>query len=75
MINTDGEKTEKNWWESKIIWSGVVTVAASVAGFFGIVVGQEVQADLANAVFSAVTAGTGIVTIISRITTTTKIKK
>jgi uncharacterized membrane protein len=70
---------EKKWWQSKTIWGAAITVAAVVAGFFGVDIPAEEQAVLTDslvAVVSSIGALVGVgVSVYGRIKADTKLKK
>ncbi len=64
----------KNWYTSKTIWAGVVTIAASALGFFGFQLDADSQAGVTEFILTIVTAISGLVAIYGRVTATKKVK-
>lgn len=64
----------KKWWESKTVWSGVITIGAIAAGYFGLEIGGADQEALVEGVSGIVGAVGAILTIIFRIKATKEVK-
>jgi len=58
---------KKPWYKSKTVWSGVITVGASIAGTFGVQVDPETQQQLVNQIVPAITTLTGLGAVIGRL--------
>lgn len=59
--------------QSKTVWSGILTFAASILAIFGYTIAPEQIAELTNFALTFVTAVTGLLTIFYRVKATKKI--
>lgn len=64
----------KKWWESKTVWSGVITVLAIGAGYFGYEIGGPDKEAMVEAVSGIVSAVGAVLTIFFRIKATKEVK-
>jgi len=64
----------KSWYLSKTVWGGLITVAASFAGMFGLSIGLETQGELADYMVMGATVIGGLVAIYGRIKASKTIK-
>jgi uncharacterized membrane protein len=64
----------KPWYLSKSIWGGIVAVAASLAGLFGITMGADDQAAITDAILQATGAAAAAFAIFGRIAARTRIR-
>lgn len=58
----------KNWWQSKAIWGGVISLVSLVAGFFGFTLGPEDQAALVGVAVTVVGGIGTVLAIVGRVT-------
>ena len=63
----------KPWYLSKTIWASILTVLMSLGGLFGLQEGFVDNDAFADAIIQAITAVTGLVSIVGRITAAQKI--
>jgi len=61
---------EKPWYLSKTIWGSLVAIAAAIASAFGMPLGSDLQAQLAEALLQVAGAVGGLVVIYGRLTAT-----
>lgn len=66
---------EKQWYESKTVWSGVVTLLAVALGAVGYTVTPEDQISLVAAVTAAAASIGSIVSIYGRVSASKKIAR
>lgn len=76
MVNEyeEPESTEKEWYESKGMWGGVVTLIASVAGVAGYTLSVDEIESLTFLVTSIATGIGGLLALYGRRTATKTIK-
>lgn len=67
----DIKQTGKPWWKSRAIWSGVITVFASIGALFGIAIPQDL---VLGAIMSIVTGIGGLGAIVGRVQATQPIE-
>lgn len=65
---------DKNWWQSKAVWGGIIAFLAGIAGLFGIVVPEAVQGDLTTHVTALAGAIGGLIAVYGRIKAERKLK-
>lgn len=58
----------KNWWQSKAIWGGIISLVSLVAGFFGFTLGPEDQAALVGVAVTVVGGIGTVLAIVGRVT-------
>ncbi|QDZ01127.1 hypothetical protein FQ775_12480 [Nitratireductor mangrovi] len=63
----------KPWYLSRTIWASVVTVATASASLIGIPLGGIDDAVLVDTILQAITAISGILAVMGRLSATTKI--
>ena len=61
---------EKPWYMSKTIWGSLVSVAAALAGAFGIAIDAQSQLAIADAAVQIVAAAGALIAIYGRLTAT-----
>lgn len=64
----------KPWYLSKTIWASILTIFMSVAGLFGVPTGLVDNGALADTIIQAITALSGLVSIIGRVSAVQKIR-
>ncbi len=60
-------KTEKPWYLSKTIWGAVVSIAATVAAFFGLPIDETGRQGLTEGLLQIISASAGLFAIFGRI--------
>lgn len=65
----------KNWWQSKTIWGGIITVLAVVLGAFGYTLTGDDQSLLVDIVSTIVGAIGGLLAIYGRVKASKKVSK
>lgn len=65
----------KQWWKSKTVWGGLITLGAAVAGAFGVSVDAETQGMIVEYVSITASAIGGLVAILGRIKADKRIGK
>ena len=65
----------KNWYQSKTVWSGIVVLVAVVLGQLGFTVDAATQGEIVDTLLAIITAVAGIVAIVGRIKATKQIGK
>lgn len=65
----------KNWWQSKAIWGGIVTVLALALTAFGYGIGADDQAALTDYLVSIGGAVGGLLAIYGRVKASKKVGK
>jgi hypothetical protein len=63
----------KPWYLSRTIWASIITVATGGAGLFGIPTGLIDNGALTETILQLVTAISGLIAILGRISATSKI--
>jgi hypothetical protein len=63
----------KPWYLSRTIWASIITVATGGAGLFGIPTGLIDNGALTETILQLVTAVSGLIAILGRISATSKI--
>lgn len=58
----------KNWWQSKAIWGGIISLVSLVAGVFGFTLGPEDQAALVGVAVTVVGGIGTVLAIVGRVT-------
>lgn len=66
--------TEKNWYESRAVWGGLIAMAAGIAGAFGYSFGVETQSLIVDSVIAVGGAVGGLVAVYGRVKADSKIK-
>lgn len=64
----------KAWYESKAVWGGLITVAAAIAGAFGVSIGADMQGQIVDYVVLGASAIGGLAAIYGRIRASKVIK-
>lgn len=65
---------DKKWYASKTVWGGAIAVIAGIAGAFGIAVGVEDQAVIAESITAIAGAVGGLIAVYGRIKADRRIK-
>lgn len=65
----------KKWWESKAVWGGIVAVLAGASGLFGITLGADEQAQVADAAMAIASAVGGLLAVYGRVKADKKVGK
>ena len=63
----------KKWWQSKTVVASAISIAAAIAGFFGLPDDVGMQAVLTDSVLQFISVAMGVLAIFGRITATSKI--
>lgn len=66
---------DKEWYESKGVWGGVITVLASVSGAFGVTISMEEQEMITGLAVTTITGISGLVSLIGRLVADKKIRR
>ncbi|WP_157015091.1 hypothetical protein [Mesorhizobium xinjiangense] len=66
--------SSKSWHHSRTIWAALVTILTSIAGLVGLPVGTLDQASLVDTILQAVTAISGIIAILGRVSASQRIE-
>lgn len=66
---------QKQWWQSKTMWAGIVTLAIGILGTTGLASLEGEQDVLVEKIMQIVTAVAGFIAIYGRITAKTTISK
>lgn len=69
------EIVTKKWYLSKTLWGSVVTIIASVAGFFGVMLTPDVQNEVTMLAVTLVTAIAGFISLVGRVVADTELTK
>jgi len=64
----------KNWWESKTVWSGVITIGAIAAGYFGLEIGGADKEALVEGLTTIVATVGALLAIVFRIKASKTVK-
>lgn len=67
-------ENSKDWYKSKTIWAGVVTIISSAAAGFGYPIEADIQSGIIEIVLTIVTSVSGMVAIYGRITADKQVK-
>lgn len=63
----------KPWYLSRTIWASLVTVASAAGGLLGLPVGEIDNQALAETLLQTITAVSGLVAILGRVSATSRI--
>lgn len=63
----------KSWYLSRTIWASLITIASALAGMIGVPLEDADNAALTDAVLQAITAVSGLVAILGRISARNRI--
>ena len=66
---------EKSWWQSLTLWGAIITILASLAGLFGIVIDLNTQKEIIEYVMLGVSSIGGLMAAYGRIRAKAKIVK
>ena len=69
--NTTAYVVSKPWWQSRTIWSGIVTVLVAVAALFGVAIPHEL---VLTGVMALISMASGAGAIVGRVTAKQPIK-
>lgn len=69
------EEQNKQWWQSKTVWGGVIAISAGIAGLFGVHLSIADQASLTESLVSVSSAVGGLIAVYGRYTATKQINK
>lgn len=65
----------KQWWQSKTMWAGIVTLVVGLLGSLGLADLEGQQGDIVEKIMQIITAAGGLLAIIGRATAKSAIVK